>query len=92
MDKYKRIIDSLSKELGSGEAENLPEIDEATLAELYEGLSEFSFSKDLELSRMIIDSAKEYRLPEADAERFKRLQARVEQMDWDGIREILEEI
>ena len=41
---------------------------------------------------MVITSAGEYRLPADDADRFKRLQAKVEQMDWEGIREILNEV
>ena len=65
---------------------------EMTLAELYEGLGEFAYAKDLELARMVIGNAAEYRLPPEDAERFKRLQARVEQMDWDGICEIIKEV
>ena len=39
-----------------------------------------------------MDSLKEYRLPEADEERFKRIDSKLAQMDWDGIREILEEV
>ena len=92
MEKYKSIKDSLSGELGPKEDPNLPEIDTAALSELYEGLSEFSFAKDLELSRMVLESAKEYRLPKEDAERFERIQAKVELMDWEGIREIIAEV
>ena len=92
MEQYKRIADSLSAEFGPKEDPSLPEIDQATLSELYEGLSEFAFAKDLELARMVIASAGEYRLPGEDTDRFKRLQAKVEQMDWEGISEILNEV
>ena len=92
MEQYKNIVEGLSVGFGPKEDLSLPEIDQGTLSELYEGLSEFAFAKDLELARMVITSAGEYRLPEADAERFKRLQAKVEQMDWEGITEILKEV
>jgi hypothetical protein len=92
MDQYKRIVESLSEKYGSKEDTSLPEIDQATLLELYEGLSEFAFAKDLELARMVITSAGEYRLSGDDADRFKRLQSKVEQMDWEGIIEILKEV
>lgn len=92
MEQYKSIVDSLSTEFGPKDDPGLPEIDQATLSELYEGLSEFAFAKDLELARMVITSAGEYRLPADDADRFKRLQARVEQMDWEGIIEIVKEV
>ena len=92
MERYKCIVDALSVEFGPVEDPGLPEINPATLAELYEGLSEFAFAKDLELARMVITSAGEYRLPADDADRFKRLQAKVEQMDWEGITEIVKEV
>ena len=92
MEQYKNIVDSLSGEFGPKEDPGLPEIDPATLSELYEGLSEFAFAKDIELARMVITSASEYRLPADDADRFKRLQTKVEQMDWEGITEIVKEV
>ncbi len=92
MEQYKNIVDALSEEFGTKEDLSLPEIDPATLSELYEGLSEFAYAKDLELARMVISSAGEYRLPADDADRFKRLQAKVEQMDWEGITELLKEV
>lgn len=92
MEQYKNIVDSLSVEFGNSDDSDLPEIDQATLSELYEGLSEFAYAKDIELARMVITSAGEYRLPADDADRFKRLQAKVEQMDWEGITEIVKEV
>ena len=92
MEMYEDIINSLSSEFGAKEDTNLPEIDDATLQELYEGLSEFAATKELDLSRMVINSAAEYRLKEEDADRFSRLSSKVEQMDWDGIIEILDEL
>jgi DegV family protein with EDD domain len=92
MTQYTKIRESLSSEFGPKENPDLPQIDAGTLAELYEGLGEFAYAKDLELARMVIGNAAEYRLPPEDAERFKRLQARVEQKDWDGICDIIKEV
>ena len=92
MQQYKDISDSLSDKFGTDEKSDLPAIDDATLSELYEGLSEFVAIKDLELARMVINSAAEYRLPPEDEERFKRLGVKVEQMNWDGICDILKEV
>ena len=92
MEQYKNIVDMLSAGFGPKEDPDLSEIDQATLLELYEGLSEFAFAKDLELARMVIADAGEYRLFPEDADRFDRLNSKVEQMDWEGITEILKEV
>ncbi len=39
----------------------------------------------------LMDSVKEYALPDKDKERFQRLQERLGQMDWSGMRAILQE-
>ena len=68
-----------------------PDIPEEMLADAYGGLSEFAEIQDYELARMVVESLKEYRLPEPDEERFKRIESKLAQMDWGGIREILKE-
>lgn len=84
---YENILSDISEK-----SEDLPDIPAETLADAYGGLSEFTGMQDYELARMVVDSLKEYRLPEADEERFKRIDSKLAQMDWDGIREILEEV
>ena len=47
--------------------------------------------QDYELARMVVRSLKEYRLPEPHNDRCKRINSRLAQLDWEGIREILKE-
>ena len=84
---YEKILSSVSEK-----SEDLPDVPADMLADAYGGLSEFAQIQDYELARMVVDSLKEYRLPESDEERFKRIDSKLAQMDWDGIREILKEV
>ena len=86
---YRSLVNTLSAV--SEKSSDLPDIPEDMLTEAYGGLSEFTATEDYELARMVVDSLKEYRLPQADEERFKRINSKLAQMDWDGIREILKE-
>ncbi len=90
MNEFKEIIDALSPEFGK--QEDLPLIDADMLADAYAGLSEFAENMDYELSKMVMDSVKEYNLPPDDEERFQRINTKLSQMDWDGIKEIIEEV
>jgi HPt (histidine-containing phosphotransfer) domain-containing protein len=83
---YKEILKPIE-----GSSDDLPDIPKDMLADAYAGLSEFAQAMDYELARMVIDSVKEYRLPEEDEKRFKRLQTCLSQMDWDGIKAIANE-
>ena len=87
MADYRAVRDALEPQFGAGE--DLPEIPADTLEEAYAAMEEFSHAKDFELARMVMDSVKEYRLPEADAVRFKEIQEKLSQMDWDAILELV---
>ena len=76
----------------SEKSEDLPDVPSDMLTDAYGGLSEFAQMQDYELARMVVDSLKEYRLPETDEERFKRIDSKLARMDWDGISEILKEV
>ncbi len=89
MSYYKTVWEALTPIFGK--QDDLPDIPEDMLADAYGGLSEFVQAKDFELARMVMDSIKEYKLPEEDEERFGRIGACLSQMDWDGIIEILKE-
>ena len=83
---YENILSAVAEK-----SDDRPEIPGEMLADAYGGLSEFTEIQDYELARMVVESLKEYRLPESDEERFKRIDSKLAQMDWDGIREILKE-
>ena len=90
MAAYKAITDELDPVFGA--TDDLPEIPADMLADAYAGLNEFVQAQDYELVRMVLDSVKEYKLPDADADRFKRIQDKLSQMDWDGIKEVVDEV
>ena len=71
--------------------EELPEVPEATLLDAYGALSEFADSMDYELSRMVLDSMKEYKLDPSDKDRFSRIRTALSQLDWERIKDILTE-
>ncbi|MCR5097400.1 MAG: response regulator [Lachnospiraceae bacterium] len=70
-------------------SEDLPEIPADTLEEAYEAVAEFTEAQDYECVRMVLDSLKEFGLAAPDKDRFDSIQAKLSQMDWDGIKEIL---
>ena len=86
---YRSYEDALS--MLSESDEGLPKADQATLSDAYGALSEFASSMDYELSRMVLDSMKEYKLDPSDKDRFSRIRTALSQLDWDRIKSILSE-
>lgn len=86
---YKVLYEALTPELGQKDDREL--IPEDILADAYAGLEEFALSADYELSRMVMDSVREYALAGDDEERFDRIDKCLSQMDWDGMIKILKE-
>lgn len=84
---FRSYLEALSP-LGA-EDEKLPEISRDVLSDAYDSLMDVIDIKDYELTRMILQSVREYRLPEEDRARFDRLQEMLARMDWDGMREVL---
>ena len=89
LDSYRTLWEALTPTLGR--TDDLPPIPADMLEDAYGGLSEFVAAKDYELARMVMDSVKEYSLPEEDKDRFDRIGVCLSQMDWDGIGSILQE-
>ena len=90
MDGFRAIHEELTPMLGK--QDDLPEIPADMLTDAYAGMSEFVHAKDYELARMVMDSVKEYKLPDEDEERFSRIGAALSKMDWDNITDILNEV
>ena len=89
MKKYQSIRDALAPMLGV--KDERPDIPPDMLEDAYGGLLEFAECTDYELARMVLDSVKEYKLPDEDEERFARLKDCLSRMDWDEIKKILHE-
>ncbi len=72
------------------EEEKKPPIDESALQDAYNALGEFSDSMDFDLAAMVVESMKEFELPEDDAEKFRMIEDKLSNLDWDAIKEIIE--
>ncbi|MCR5399654.1 MAG: DegV family EDD domain-containing protein [Lachnospiraceae bacterium] len=90
MESYLNVRDALDDQYGV--KDDLPDIPSDVLNDAYGGLLEFTESMDYELAKMVVDSVKEYRLPSEDAERFKKIQICLSQLDWDGIKVLIHDI
>lgn len=73
----------------SGEGDSLPEASADLIQDALRSLKEFADAEDYELSRMVLDSMREYSLPDDERERFEGMRSRLSNLDWDGIREII---
>ena len=85
--QYRSYIEILSPV--AEKSEDQPEIPPYMLADAYAALSETAEVMDFDTARMIMESIQEYRLPSEDEKRFGEIRAKLSQMDWDGIKEIL---
>ena len=70
---------------------DLPDAPEEEVRDAYQALAEFIDAMDYELARMVLDSMSRYHLQREDKERFDRLRTRLSQLDWDGMRKVVEE-
>lgn len=64
------------------------EIDPEELQELYEAVAEFAEGYDLDSIDRLLRKAKDYKIPEAERERFAKLEACARESDWDGMKEL----
>lgn len=83
---YQRRLEPLKEK-----SEALPEIATEMLEDLYTSMIEFADTEDYELMQMVMEAVKEYRLPEEDQKRVDRIRTRMTQLDWEGIRAIIDE-
>ena len=65
-----------------------PEIDPEELRELYNGVLEFAEIYDLDAIESLMKQAKGYRLPDAEKERFAKLERSVRASDWEEIKKV----
>ena len=70
------------------EDDDREEIDPDELQELYEAVAEFAEGYDLDSIDRLLRQAKDYKIPEAERERFAKLEACARESDWDGIKEL----
>ena len=69
-----------------------PSIPAEVLEDAYTGLYEFAQDENQDLARMIMGTVSNYKLSSEDEERFKKIEEHLSNMDWDGLKTILEEV
>jgi len=70
---------------------DLPDIPEDILSDAYAAIAEFTETKDYDLTHMVTESVKEYKLSPNDEKCFAAIRTCLSRMDWDGIKEILKQ-
>ncbi len=76
--------------LGGEEEEEKPPVDPKALEDAYAALSEFASAMDFDLANMVVESMKEFSLPEKDEANFEEIAKKLTNLDWDGIKEIVD--
>ena len=66
-----------------------PLISDDELAEAYETLKEISASFDYDSLQFVLKSLEDYRLPEKEIERYKKLKIAAEKLDWESVNSVL---
>jgi len=89
---YRSFEEALQRILEPGEDEDhtLPEAPDPVLRDAIGSLRDFVQTEDYELSVMVLDSMKEYSLPPEEKIRFKKLRKLLSDLDWDGMKRLLE--
>lgn len=65
--------------------ENLPEIAPDELSEIYGAIREFAYSFDIDSIDNILETARKYRIPDSEKERFENISTAARNMDWDAL-------
>lgn len=68
-----------------------PNVPEDVLADAYKSIQDFSSAMDFDLTEMVLKSLDEYILPKEDAKKVANIRAKLLNLDYDGILEILGE-
>ncbi|MBQ3773861.1 MAG: Hpt domain-containing protein [Pseudobutyrivibrio sp.] len=87
---FKEILSRVKagEEASDSDAAKSP-IDADELSSAYEALAELVSQMDYDGAEMVINEVMSYKLPDADAAKFKDLQKYLKLFDWDKMEEIL---
>jgi len=66
-----------------------PLIDDDQLAEAFEALKEIAASFDFDNAQFVLQELENYRLPETEVERYKKIKTAVENLDWEQVNNLL---
>ena len=87
--EYRSYLDKLSPLSEDNKVGQKPEVEQSVLADAYDSLSGFIDAMDYDLAEMVLNSMKEYTLPEEDEKRFREMGQKLLDLDWDGMKTLL---
>ena len=85
LEMYRSFADKLSPLIERSDDEDKPPITEDDLNEAVEALREAAASFDYDSVTFILDQLDEYRLPDDQIERFKRIRVSASKLDWEEL-------
>ncbi|MCR5559655.1 MAG: response regulator [Schwartzia sp.] len=86
---YEQTLAPLKREEESDEGKT--EISKAELEDAWETMREFAGAFDDDNMMFVLESLKEYRLPEKEADIYRRLFEAMQRTDWDTVQKLLKE-
>ena len=89
LENYRKYQSILSFFEESGDFKNGEPIDGEMLEDAYASLAEICEVQDYDSAEMIIDSLREYRLPDEDAERMHDIEKKMKRLEWDEMIELI---
>ncbi len=91
IDEYRALGEKLSAVFGNSEedSDDKPLIPDDQLSEAYTAIKEFVEAVDYDSAAYVIESLGEFRMPDPEKERYKKLKCAAENFDWDDLTEIL---
>lgn len=88
---YRKLGNALSPLLKENQEADLPEMPPEKLEEAYSAIRELAEMFDYDSVTFIMQSLSEYRVPDAERERYEELKKAVSKPDWDMIKSVLSE-
>ena len=86
---YKLYIEKLAPLLKKEDDSAKPLIDENELSEAFEAMKDAAATFDYDSLNFVFDSLNEYRLPENETERYKKIKEAAQKLDWDEVKNLL---
>ena len=91
LEMYKNIIDTFETEMDDeGDDKTLPEMKPDQLEEAKNAMKEVAGSFDYDSIKYIMETIKQYRVPESEKKRIRELHKAILKADWDKIKQLLE--
>ena len=87
MDEFLRFKDVLAPVFAGekGDDNDKPVVDAALMADIYEGLREAAEAMDCDMVDDIMNEVNGYRIPDDEKEKFDKVRAKAEALDYDGM-------